>query len=66
MLKNLQRLIAIKENIDYYQKRINEPVPTLFMDVIPFIMKHNRIINKKCLAFWQRKFNRVLLTIKKY
>jgi hypothetical protein len=62
--EKLQDLDIIVGHIGTYERRINEVMPNYY-NVFSTQFKWQRQceINKKCLAFWKRRFNRILLTL---
>lgn len=59
----LSKLEDIQYNIDLYEKRVSEEMPTIYTQLGRQAVSRwdrERDINIKCLAYWKRRFNREL------
>ena len=64
-LEKLEQLETIAYTISLYEERLMPNYYSQFvMSVIPVTVNHNKEINTKCLAYWKRRFNRILETLK--
>ena len=62
--EKLEQLETVLSHIAHHERKIGEKMPSYYK---VFSNAHKWEIqceiNKKCLAFWKRKFNRILLTL---
>jgi hypothetical protein len=66
-LEYIQKLEQVQENIETVEKQINKKIEdTAYYRFFGNGSKdfyHDKEIRKKCLAYWKRRFNRILLEI---
>jgi len=63
-LELIEQLEAVQENIEAVQKQLAEKIPTYY-NIFGKVSKWEHIlgIRIKALAYWKRRFNRILLKL---